>query len=199
MTKKNVNEYLFFEFEVDGDESSISDDWPFQLHYVGALQLPGELVEFFEFSDEGTEYYAQEGFYFSKAGMTMEDLYLQEVGEQWISEQQPVDLNTVVLGDDQIPKLSDRRRNIEAIAKEALGNIDAYTIGKGLYLQKTGSYLALLEVGSYENAVIIGTKLGPMTVGFPNASVHRRLAYGIGKYIQGSDIVVNVRKITSTI
>lgn len=199
MTKKNVNEYLFFEFEVDGDESSISDDWPFQLHYVGALQLPGELVEFFEFSDEGTEYYAQEGFYFSKAGMTMEDLYLQEVGEQWISEQQPVDLNTVVLGDDQIPKLSDRRRNIEAIAKEALGNIDAYTIGKGLYLQETGSYLALLEVGSYENAVIIGTKLGPMTVGFPNASVHRRLAYGIGKYIQGSDIVVNVRKITSTI
>lgn len=199
MTKKNVNEYLFFEFEVDGDESSISDDWPFHLHYVGALQLPGELVEFFEFSDEGTEYYAQEGFYFSKAGMTMDDLYLQEVGEQWINEQQPVDLNTVMLGDDQIPRLSDRRHSIEAIANEALGNNAAFTIAKGLYLQKTGSYLALLDVGSHENAVIIGTKLDPIAVGFPDASVHRRLAFGIGKYIQGKDIVVNVRKITSNI
>jgi hypothetical protein len=30
--KTELNGYLFLEFDVEGDESRVSEDWPFELH-----------------------------------------------------------------------------------------------------------------------------------------------------------------------
>jgi hypothetical protein len=184
MTKKDVNEYLYYEFGIDGDESSISENWPFHLHSVGSLQLRGERTEFYEFTDDETDYYAQEGFFFPKAGMALDDLYLQDLGQQWLGEQRPVDLNTSIIGDDQVPTVIERRRNIEALATKALGDGTVFNVVEGLFLRKTGSYLALLEIHALDNAVVIGTDLNPISVGFPDASSYRRLSYALGKFLQ---------------
>lgn len=184
MTKKDVNEYLYYEFGIDGEKSSISEDWPFHLHSVGFLQLPGERVEVYEFNDGEMDYYAQEGFFFPKAGMTFDDLYLENLGKQWISEQRPVDLNTSIIGDDQVPTVIERRRNLEGLARKALGDSTVFNVSEGLFLRKTGSYIALLEIHAHNDAVALGTDLNPVLVDFPKATSYRRLSYALGKFLQ---------------
>jgi hypothetical protein len=184
MTKKDVNEYLFYEFGIDGDELSITEDWPFHLHYIGSLPLPGEQAEFYEFSDGEMDYYAQEGSFFPKAGMTFDDLYLENLGEQWLSEQRPVDLNTSIIGDDQVPTVMERRSNLEALARKVLGDSTVFNMVEGLFLRKKGSYVALLEIYALNDAVAIGTNLNPISVGFPKATSYRRLSYALGKFLQ---------------
>ena len=183
MTKKDINEYLYYEFGVDSDESSISEDWPFHLHFVGILTWQGERTDFYEFTDGETDYYAQEGDFFPKAGMTLEDISFQDLGQQWIGEQNPVDLNTVIIGDDQVPTSIERRHNIESLARIALGESAVFHVVEGLFLRKTNSYLALLETSDGGNAVVVGTELNPVTVGFPTASSYRRLSYALGKLL----------------
>ncbi len=183
MTKKDINEYLYYEFGTEGDESYISEEWPFHLHLVGSLTLRGERTDFYEFTDGEMDYYAQEGFFFPKAGMTLEDLLLQDLGQQWIGGQNPVDLNTAIIGDDRVPRMIDRRRNIEALARKALGESAVFNIAEGLFLRQTSSYLALLETSAEGNAVVVGTNLNPITVGFPEASTYRRLSYALGKLL----------------
>jgi hypothetical protein len=179
-----VNEYLYYEFGIDGEESSISEDWPFHLHSVGSLQFSGEQTEFYEFTDGEMDYYAQEGFFFPKAGMTLDDLYLQELGQQWIREQRPVDLDTTIIGDDQVPTVIERRRNIEALARKAVGDSTVFHVVEGLFLRNTGSYLAILEIQALDDAVVIGSDRNQISVGFPEASSHRRLAYALGKLLR---------------
>jgi hypothetical protein len=189
MTEKDVNEYLYYEFGIDGDASSISDDWPFHLQSVGSLQLRGQLIEFYEFTDEETDYYAQEGFYFPKAGMILDDLYFQSIGEQWISEQGALDLDTTIIGDDQVPSLIERRSNIEALAKKALGDSAVFNVAEGLFFRKTNSYLALLENDTPDYSIVVGTDLYPISVGFPEATSFRRLSYAVGKFLLGQNLL----------
>ena len=184
MTKKDINEYLYYEFGIDGDEMSISEEWPFHLHSVGSLTLRGKRTDFYEFTDGETDYYAQEGFFFPKSGMTLEDLSLQGLGQQWIGGQNPLDLNTTIIGDDQVPTMIERRYNIEALAIKALGDSAVFNIAEGLFLRKTGSYLALLKISADSDAVVVGTELKPITVGFPEASSYRRLSYALGKLLR---------------
>lgn len=183
MTKKDINEYLYYEFGIDGNESSISEEWPFHLHSVGSLTLRGERTDFYEFTDGEMDYYAQEGFFFPKAGMTLEDLLLQNLGQQWIGGQNPLDLNTTILGDDRVPTMIERRHNIDALARKALGDSAVFNIVEGLFLRKTSYYLALLETSADSNAVVVGTNLNPIPVGFPEASSYRRLSYALGKLL----------------
>src|SRR5215213_766701 len=52
--QKSLNEYLFYEFDVDGDESMISETWPFKLRHVG--EAPE--LSFFEFDDDDDAFFA---------------------------------------------------------------------------------------------------------------------------------------------
>jgi hypothetical protein len=184
MTKIDVNKYLYYEFGMDGDESSVSEDWPFQLHSIGCLELQGERTEFYEFTDGKTDYYAQEGFFFPKAGMTIDDLYIQDKGQKWIDEQEPMDLNTSVIDDDRVPPLFERRKNIEEMGRKLLGDSTDFKVVEGLFLRKNGTYLALLKIHNQANAVVIGTSLSPISVSFREASSYRRLSHAIGKLLQ---------------
>lgn len=189
MTKKDINEYLYYEFGIDGDKSFISGEWPFHLHSVGSLTLRGERTDYYEFTDGETDYYAQEGFFFLKAGMTLEDISIQDLGQQWIDGQNPLDLNTTVIGDDQVPTTLERRYNIEALARKALGDNAVFNIVEGLFLRKTGSYIAILENSADGNAIVVGTDLNPITIGFPEASSYRRLSYALGKLLRDETIL----------
>ena len=181
--KAQLNEYLFMEFGVDGDESSVSEDWPFQLQSV--LDTPDLAV--FEFHEDDEAYFAvaDEALDFMpQAGMTIEDLLLQRSGGAWIGERDPVDLTVVRLGDPAVPSTSERRRRLEALGADALSG-ENVTILEGMLLAGEQRYLGLFGTGVDGEAVIVGLPdASPIPVPFPHASPGRRLAWGVGQWLK---------------
>jgi len=181
--KTQLNEYLFMELGVDGDESSVSEDWPFQLQTV--LDTPDLAV--FEFHEDDEAYFAvaDEALDFMpQAGMTIEDLLLQRSGAAWIGERDPVDLTVVRLGDLAVPSTSERRRRLEALGADALSG-ENVTILEGMLLAGEQRYLGLFATGADGEAVIVGLPdAPPLHVPFPHASPGRRLAWGVGQWLK---------------
>ena len=86
--KRDLNEYLYFEFGMDEDVSSISDSWPFDLRQVG--KVSDETI--YEFESDGERFYAWCGrkLSFQPAyDFNLDDLRLQEKGSEWIAEGTP--------------------------------------------------------------------------------------------------------------
>jgi len=87
----DLNAYLFLEFGMEGEETSISETWPFSLRRLGEI---GVRV-IFEFDDDDEQYFAISGpclDFLPKNGMTIDDLALQFVGSEWIAAQDSVSL-----------------------------------------------------------------------------------------------------------
>ncbi len=94
--KTELNGYLFLEFGVDGDQSRVSEDWPFELR---KLVETSELTVFEFDEDEAYFALADDGLNFlPQAGMTVDDLMLQQSGARWIGARDPIDLSVVRLG-----------------------------------------------------------------------------------------------------
>src|SRR5262245_34166842 len=110
--KADINRYLFYEFGTAGDESQISENWPFTLRFVGMLDPGGTDGEVYEFSAGEDIYFAVTGDglnFYPTAGMTIEDLRLQVRGARWIGRSNPIDSNTSRIGDDAVPPAMVRR------------------------------------------------------------------------------------------
>ena len=115
--RKSLNEYLFHEFALDleADESKVSETWPFELREVGRAAI----LIVFEFEDD-QPYFALAGRslnFLPKAGMTFDDLVLQDAGSRWIGARDPIDLSMSKPGDDAIPSGLERRRALEELAQ----------------------------------------------------------------------------------
>jgi hypothetical protein len=186
--KKRLNDYLFLEFgldEDDGDESQISEDWPFALREVG--QISGLSV--FEFEDQGDPFFAFESpalDFLPKAGMTFDDLVLQRSGAAWIYARDPVDLSMSMLGHESVPSGPERRKALQSLGAEVLDGKEPEIL-EGLFLRKEGRYLGLFRAAGDRTAVIGGLP-GPskLEVLFPDASPWRRLAWGIGAWLRNT-------------
>lgn len=180
--KTELNGYLFLEFGVDGDESRVSEDWPFELHKL----VETSDLTVFEFHDDQAYFaLAGEGLNFlPQAGMSVDDLMLQHVGAKWIGARDPIDLSVVRLGDPAVPSGIERRRRLEALgAATAPG--EAVEILEGLFLGGEQRYLALFGRPGQEEAVLGGLPdTPPIVVPFPQASSWRRLAWGVGRWLQ---------------
>ncbi len=179
--KTELNGYLFLEFGVDGDESSVSEDWPFELHTL----LETSKLAVFEFhSDQAYFAVADEGLNFlPQAGMAVEDLLLQRSGARWIGARDPIDLSVVRLGDPAVPPAIERRRRLEALGVDVIhgGKVE---ILEGLFLRGEQRYLGLFGTAGSEHAVIGGLpSTPPLWVPFPLASPWRRLAWGVGHWL----------------
>ena len=184
--KTQLNDYLFMEFGIDGDETSVSEGWPFELDAV--LDTPDLAVFAFHADDEAYFAVADEALDFMpQAGMTVEDLLLQRRGAAWIAEREPVDLTVVRLGDPAVPSTSERRRSLEALAADALSG-ENVTILEGVFLAREQRYLGLFGTGADGKAVIVGLpEASPMHLPFPDASAWRRLAWGVGQWLKEQD------------
>jgi hypothetical protein len=177
-----MNRYLFLEFGVDGDESSVSEDWPFELR---SLLQTSDLAVFEFHADQAYFAAADEGLNFlPQAGMALEDLLLQRSGAKWIGARDPIDLSVVRLGDPATPPTIERRRRLEALGSEVIHG-DKLEILEGLFLRGEQSYLGLFGTVAAEEAVIAGLpRTPPMRVSFPRASPWRRLAWGVGHWLK---------------
>lgn len=188
--KRDINRYLYYEFGEDGDASEISEDWPFQLSVVGSFTTAEGETEVFHFADDDQEYFAVAGrslTYYPRGGMELAHLRLQSVGSSWIARQDPVDLNTSILAEDSVPPSVERRRHIEDIAGQHLGDAP-FSILEGLFLRSTGKYLALVQPADNDKASIVGTNIVVRNIPFPSASPWRRLAVGIGNLVEGGEL-----------
>jgi len=178
-----LNGYLFLEFGVDGDESRVSDEWPFELRTL--VETPDLTV--FEFHDGQDAYFALAGqslSFLSQAGMTVDDLLIQLSGGDWIRARDPIDLSTVRLGDPGVPSGHERRRHFEALAEATIPG-KAAEILEGLFLCSEQRYIGLFGRPGEETAVMVGLSDGPpILVTFPGASPWRRLAWGVGRWLK---------------
>jgi hypothetical protein len=186
--RKEINEYLYFEIGIDGEESQVSETWPFELDYVGQL-AEGDIVEIYKFSYEGETYFAQGGRVFDfypTTDMKLEHLRLLQKGARWIGEDSPVDLDTVSIGDERVPTLQVRQAAIMDLATQALGDRQGIRIRilEGLFLKTNGMYLALVAEETTGWTVAVGTGLRPYSVGFPDATPWRRLSVAVGEMLE---------------
>jgi hypothetical protein len=185
--KRMINEYLFYEFgyDLEQDSLAIAEAWPFELQMIGIISSVKGEIEVFEFVADGEVYFASSGntlTFYPAAGMTLEDLQLQEDGATWIARQDPIDLATSRIGDDLVPSAAERRASAEQLASSVC---HSPRILEGLYLRITGIYLVLMEDARTGTVMVVGSGLEPHTVGFPHASPWRRLAVGVGMMLQG--------------
>jgi len=184
--RKSLNEYLFHEFALDleADESKVSATWPFQLREVGRA---ADLIVY-EFEDE-QPYFALAGRslnYLPKAGMTFDDLVLQDAGSKWIGARDPIDLSMSKPGDDAVPSGLERRRALEELGAKALPG-EQVDILEGLFLRTDNRYLALFKGSAAAQATVVGIPSWPnVVVGFPDASAWRRLAWAVGRSIRST-------------
>jgi hypothetical protein len=191
-TKKDINEYLFYEFGLEGDEDQISDTWPFDLKDVGSVIVGTQESKLFQFSDGQESYFALElpGLnFFPAVGMTAEQIQLQVAGSRWIGQRTPIDLDTVRIGDDSVPSIKERRAAVVELASTMLNTSPTdIRVLEGLYLSSEGTYVALVELTSSNQAYVIGTDLRPFMVGFHEASDWRRLSVGIGEMLSTAEL-----------
>jgi hypothetical protein len=182
--KKELNEYLFLEFGLEGDLSSVSEDWPFQLSNFATIRQRGEEISVYVFASESEEYFAisPECNFYPVAGMTARDLQIQMNGSAWIGEREPITFETVFLGDVSVPSTKERDTEIRQLADKVLGNQIGYEILDGFYLRATGMYAALIKTGETAE-LILSDRFESRRVGFPEASPWRRLSFGIGELL----------------
>jgi hypothetical protein len=191
MNPKEINEYLFYEFgfDLEDDESIISEDWPFKLKSLGTLDVYGKTSEVFSINHLSEEYYIYDVSSLTCitfAGMSLEDIAFQEIGSSWINEQGPIDLNHCRIGDNSIPSLDVRINKIKQIAKKTFDFDTELKILEGLYLKKTKDYLSLIEHN--HRVSIIGRNFKVENVPFPKASPWRRLCFSVGKLVHSNKL-----------
>ncbi len=131
--KKELNEYLFLEFGFEGDLSSVSEDWPFQLSNFATIRQRGEEISVYVFASESEEYFAMSPAcnFYRVAGMTAQDLQIQMNGFTWIGDREPITFETVFLGDSSVPSTKERQTAIRQLADKVLGNQIGYEILDG--------------------------------------------------------------------
>jgi hypothetical protein len=152
--KRELNGYLFFEFGCEGEESQVSDSWPFDLKEVGLI----EDEHVFEFESGGEEFFAFYGRsirYEPKDGADLELLARQIRGAHWIGSRGPVDLDTSRGEHSVIPMIPVRRSKIEDLAR-ALGRAGDPKILEGLFLEESREFLALVEFPGEDVVHVVG-------------------------------------------
>jgi len=194
-TEKEINEYLYYEFGVEGDESQVGENWPFSLYYVGTIDVSGRPIQIYEFSDGEDKYFAEVGDalnFYPTGGMSLEDLELAELGSLWISRHNPVDSNTSRIGDESVPTAITRRAVIKELIERALPARAGIRVLEGLFLRETGTYLVLVEDENSGEAFALGSGIDLHSVGFPEASAPRRLAYAVGEMLREGMLAANI-------
>ena len=179
--ERDLNDYLFLEFGMEGEETSISETWPFSLRRLGEI---GDKV-IFEFDDDNESFFAIGGpclDFLPKNGMSIDDLALQFVGSEWIAAQDPVSLEESRIGDDSIPSGIERRRALEELGRHTTGDPRA-EIMEGLFLRNSRRYLGLFR-GLNQLEAVVGGLETPISVGHDRCSALRRLAWGVGQWIK---------------
>jgi hypothetical protein len=180
--RRELNQYLFHELGVGMAEEEVAADRPFRLELAGDLTSEGTAEPVFKFVADGEEYYALANpmNFLPTAGMSVDDLRLQETGRGWIGRRDPVDLDTSRIGDSRVPPTLERREQLERLVSRLAPGA---RLSEGLFLVSEGSYLALAMAPDLRAFVCADFLSEAQEVDFPAASAWRRLSYGVGELL----------------
>ena len=189
--KREINEYLFYEFgfDIEEEEVRIREDFPYELSFIGEFKRDEEQIKVYEFRDErisNVVLYGNGISVYEKEEMELEDLYFQTVGSAWIGEKNIVDLNTSKIGYDNIPSLNVRRLEIEKLVIDSCHLKNKPTILEGLFFVESQQYLALVESG--EEKIVIGLGIVEYIHKFKGLSHWRLLSWAVGRLINNGVI-----------
>lgn len=160
--------------------------------YTAFIYVWAALGTVFQFERAGEPYLAVTGKvidYQPAAGMGLAELRLQYAGAAWLLEHDPIDLDTVYLGDDSVPGAQDRLERMEDVARHALdaAGEDAFhlSVSRGLFFRGSEVCIALVSDDDSGEAFLVGTGTGiaMRRVGFPEATAERRLALALGEIL----------------
>jgi hypothetical protein len=186
--KRELNEYLLHEFGFYTEEQSerpVSEDWLFALELALSFEHAGVLHRVFSFGYEGEAYYAVSANYldfFPLAGVDTEALKCQLIGPSWIGSRNPVNLDTIRIGDPAIPALADRRRRFRELAERLQSGVSAEIL-EGLFLLATNEHLGLVQFAGEAMSHIVGDSITFRNIPYPRAGAWRRLSIGIGRLV----------------
>ncbi len=176
--------YLWPEFgwEEEGNESRVSAQWPFDLHYLGTVDLSGRSTVVFEFDQNGESYFALDGRaldFMGKSGMDIRSLTAQLSGSAWIPDRQPVTLNDVRPGQSDIPSVRARRKRLDELLARWVPGGD-FELDEGLFLVRTGTYLGLAR-DAHGSVIAFGDALHrSIPESFAGLAPWRQLALAVG-------------------
>ena len=181
------NTWLYIEFGV-GDKFNAhecSDSWPFKLVPVGEVQLGGEPAKVFQFSARGLKWYLVHGkslSVYQACNLTPKHFKRFLVGNHWLGINEPVDLNTSVLGDPAVPGTQLRKKHIQKLAQKYLPKSDL-TIPEGILLKKSQEYVALVTEQHTGASHVVSNNVILKNVPYRNLNPWKRLSLGIGTLI----------------
>lgn len=182
--KTVINTSLAEVWGTDGEEGKPSDTWPYHLDYWGLVK--GWTL--YRFTDGKVERYA--GFDLEVgvisgpvADLTLEDMADEFRGGDWIYQRGPIDLEEEAAEKNgAIPSQDERVAAIDVLAREALGADGEYAILRGYYLQATGGHVALIRPHrSRGEALMIGTGMEPIAIGYRKATPDRRICIALAR------------------
>ena len=184
--KSEINAILAEEWGTDGAEGKPSEDWPYRLDYWGLIQ-GWKLYRFFDGKVARYAGYSPDVGVISGsvADMTLEDLADEFRGGDWIYEQQPVELNDEAkAANGAIPTQQERLAAVDALAGKALAKNGEYAILRGYYLAATKGHIALIRPHrSRGEALVVGTDIDPIAVGFQKATPDRRICIALARHL----------------
>lgn len=192
--KKELNEYLFFEFGFDlraRDIATVREDWPFVLEEVGTIEVEGNINHIFVFEHEGTKYYGVYGpviQYLPISEMDLTVLKWMFAGTVWLGHKEPINLEMVKLNDPAVPSSPEIREAITNLAK-TLDSKRAVNVLEGLFLKSTREYLGLVQFDNDVKAHIVGNRMRIRNIPFEKASARQRIAIGIGKLLEEGKVL----------
>lgn len=189
-TTKDINEYLFYEFAFDlkNSTSSVSEDWPFQLKLAQSFLVDTNEEDIYIINYDGESHFVIDGAALSVIPtneMSIEDLYLQEIGSHWINMQTPIDLSFCNIGETNLPNTKERKEKILNLARKYFNYQVNPIILEGLYFPKSKKYLSLIDYP--EQTIVVATDFVIHNIPFPEASPWRRLSFGIGKRLASAN------------
>lgn len=183
--KLEINVTLAEKWGTDGEEGKPSEDWPYRLDYWGVVQ-GWTLYRFF---DGKVARYA--GFLADVgvisgpvADMTLEDLADEFRGGEWMYARGPVELDDDARDENgAVPAQEERLAAVDELARMALGADGEYAILRGYYLAETRGHIALIRPHrSRGEALVIGTDIEPIAIGFQKASPDRRICIALARH-----------------
>lgn len=194
--KIEINAYLSHEFSIgqckgEGEKKEVSESQPFQLREVLGIGSGRRGVRVFRFNDGNDEYFVEAGKSFSfweVDGMSIKDLRLHMLAEEWLRRQEVIDLDTARKGDPRVPSIAVRWSAIEEIAHSEIGGAERVQVLGGLFFPCKDSYIALVENPGTGSTFVIGSGLDVQRVTHSDAAPWRRLHVAIGEMLQSGKL-----------
>jgi hypothetical protein len=186
--KLEINAILAEAWGTSDEKGKPSVDWPYRLDYWGVI-LGWKLYRFFDGRVARYAGYAAEVGVISGsvADMTLDDLADEFRGGEWIHERAPVELEDEAKdANDAVPTREERLAAVDELAGKALEPDGEYAILRGYYLAATKSHIALIRPHrSRGEALVIGTDIEPIAVGFQKATPDRRICIALARHMLG--------------